>query len=1026
MKENIFDKWNKLFLSSNTQKNSAEVSKPASDVFTDSQTTVESLNKPSVKNQASPSFKGFCEYLSSNLRYHETSAADICAKVKQFTKFLESEDMFHEESILDLLDTTKLLAYLKLLDQKVRNKLIRSKSRHTIVAAIRHALRYLASIDADSNGAKVSKIYSSLSVYFQGDKSNVYSPYIVSKRSHKKVIHAKPPVDKSKSPLGSTLRKEEASLVQGYDEFIETLQRTSFLRTGAGLDGSYGSIVRVFLRQQVSAKSELLSLQFDCVADPARIDRFIQLNESLLKKLKATTLANRYDTLKKSVNYVKERMASRGEVNSASKNPDHCLLLLSRAADLHRSAKNLESKERATVERAKVLKQYLTLEQFTWLHAHLHDRLNELMDGFETKGCKKMGLLVEFQNYLLCFMFMTIPTQRLRVIAELTSDMVDVVSDSPHLRITFEKSSSTGRSGSNFVARVVALNSFLLRPLKFWVEKGRNLMNPTPGKVLWLRDTGSPLKSCTISERVQKLIQQQVFMEYNQKVFVGPQSLRKLYATHALNQMFKHASLNSTPLEKLLQMISGLARDLGHTSHTLMNDYYLKDISTMTARSVAVSKVTGNLLWKDELDTSVLNRDIQHYVATGIHDRLGLKEETISEIEAVYELFNRDGQGSAESEQVHKKKHWKTNEKSYVHSKPAGLRIFEHEKEFLEEAVSFEEAVEMANRECQEYVTSDSDFDLAELAERDGRVMIQHPAGELEVSYGPQSEPTWTCVIGDDMKRTLLPYTPASESTEPSTPKKKMVLDCVLLSSSPVSKSSLLFNSTGNESEDALTSEDGSAAIIVNSDDAEMEMAQVGDIKIANHSQIDFQATVSGIKSGEWLSSSCFDIMFQMLRCEFPNVEMDVDFGKGSRFRKSGRSKQCYVVHNGSDHWLAFCVSSQSLMLFDSGLATMGQTLGSRVRDKIYEILGKPVDRQVVQMPMQRQQGGSDCGLFAIAVCVEFLYGRQPSECHWDQSKMRSHLVGCMEKGRITPFPKKSGGSSSVLRGPMKPLRFYL
>ena len=152
--------------------------------------------------------------------------------------------------------------------------------------------------------------------------------------------------------------------------------------------------------------------------------------------------------------------------------------------------------------------------------------------------------------------------------------------------------------------------------------------------------------------------------------------------------------------------------------------------------------MTGDLLWKDELDTSVLKQDIHHHVGNGIHDRLGLKEETVSEIEVVYELFKRDGHGSAESEKVHRKQHWRTNERSYVHSRPAGLRIFEHEKEFLEEAVSFEEAVEMANRNCREYLTSDSDFYLAELAVRDGRVMIQHPAGELEVSYGPQSEPT--------------------------------------------------------------------------------------------------------------------------------------------------------------------------------------------------------------------------------------------------------------------------------------------
>ena len=57
-------------------------------------------------------------------------------------------------------------------------------------------------------------------------------------------------------------------------------------------------------------------------------------------------------------------------------------------------------------------------------------------------------------------------------------------------------------------------------------------------------------------------------------------------------------------------------------------------------------------------------------------------------------------------------------------------------------------------------------------------------------------------------------------------------------------------------------------------------------------------------------------------------------------------------------------------------------------------------------MRTQRQQGGSDCGLFAIAIATDLCFGIQPGLTAYSQSKMRQHLVVCFVKGKMEPFPK--------------------
>ena len=53
----------------------------------------------------------------------------------------------------------------------------------------------------------------------------------------------------------------------------------------------------------------------------------------------------------------------------------------------------------------------------------------------------------------------------------------------------------------------------------------------------------------------------------------------------------------------------------------------------------------------------------------------------------------------------------------------------------------------------------------------------------------------------------------------------------------------------------------------------------------------------------------------------------------------------------------------------------------------------------------QQKQGGSDCGVFAIATCTALAHGITPL---LNQEKMRQHPTQCFEIAKLYPFPHMS------------------
>ena len=52
-----------------------------------------------------------------------------------------------------------------------------------------------------------------------------------------------------------------------------------------------------------------------------------------------------------------------------------------------------------------------------------------------------------------------------------------------------------------------------------------------------------------------------------------------------------------------------------------------------------------------------------------------------------------------------------------------------------------------------------------------------------------------------------------------------------------------------------------------------------------------------------------------------------------------------------------------------------------------------------------QQEGGSDCGLFCIAIATSLCEGDNPTHLEYNQTGLRSHLLNCFLRRRMSAFP---------------------
>ena len=108
------------------------------------------------------------------------------------------------------------------------------------------------------------------------------------------------------------------------------------------------------------------------------------------------------------------------------------------------------------------------------------------------------------------------------------------------------------------------------------------------------------------------------------------------------------------------------------------------------------------------------------------------------------------------------------------------------------------------------------------------------------------------------------------------------------------------------------------------------------------------------------------------------------------------------IVHSLTNHWIVASTigcSIGNVLVFDSVYSSVDEATMSLIR----QLFG--VDVKVKQEVTPRQQGSSDCGVFAIAIATSLAFEHIPNSIAFQQNTMIDHLLTCFEKMYLTHFP---------------------
>ena len=158
---------------------------------------------------------------------------------------------------------------------------------------------------------------------------------------------------------------------------------------------------------------------------------------------------------------------------------------------------------------------------------------------------------------------------------------------------------------------------------------------------------------------------------------------------------------------------------------------------------------------------------------------------------------------------------------------------------------------------------------------------------------------------------------------------------------------------------------------------------------------------------GEELDDMHINLAVRLLTTQFP----DLSYLKSTLLQQMSpipvlakKSKILQIIHRSS-HWVvATNIGSKTegcVMVYDSTF----KNVDSETREVIDGMFSQLLVAKVKVAKSQKQKGKKDCGLFAIAYATALAYGHNLSKVKFCQEFMRSHLVSCIEKGELVPFP---------------------
>ena len=156
-----------------------------------------------------------------------------------------------------------------------------------------------------------------------------------------------------------------------------------------------------------------------------------------------------------------------------------------------------------------------------------------------------------------------------------------------------------------------------------------------------------------------------------------------------------------------------------------------------------------------------------------------------------------------------------------------------------------------------------------------------------------------------------------------------------------------------------------------------------------------------------WMRSNDLYCVMSLLRRQFMHFggleDTDILYhGMVKNFEV--RPENAFIVYTGNHHWVTAYTrcSDEKIFVYDS----LYKMIEDNVKQQLDALFHD--EKSFELLPLQTQQGGADCGFFAVAVLVEILHGHiDLSKTVFVQNQLRSHFIECIRLRKFRRFPQE-------------------
>lgn len=166
-----------------------------------------------------------------------------------------------------------------------------------------------------------------------------------------------------------------------------------------------------------------------------------------------------------------------------------------------------------------------------------------------------------------------------------------------------------------------------------------------------------------------------------------------------------------------------------------------------------------------------------------------------------------------------------------------------------------------------------------------------------------------------------------------------------------------------------------------------------------------------------WLDDRTIDHAMALLRAQYPRIGgllSTTSLGLLTRFPPPPTQWFVQIINISGNHWVAVSTCGCEVgfvNIYDSLHQSCTEDFAAQVTG-LLAFQGRTV---CLQWPdVQQQEGGSDCGLFAIANSLTLCRGEDPRMVQYHQRHMRAHLCSSFQAGVLTPFPSMARSAPAV------------